>query len=330
MHWANQVLLPIIIYTTEIVSAIRYIYSLQDDYNAANFFTEFKFFSDSDPTHGFVTYENATTANDNGLAKILDGNIYLGVDHITINPQSGRASTRVESLKTYDGGLFIADILHMPGGICGVWPALWTVGANWPTQGEIDIIEGVNLATTNSITLHTTSECTVSSLNTITTSSLKNNNCNSQNAYEGCSTTMSDTKGYGTSFNDNQGGVYVMEWTLSVIQIWFFPRDLIPDDINHSQPDPTLWGPPTAQFTDSSCDFESHFKNHYIVFNTALCGDWPNNVWKSSACAAKTVTCQDYVASNPKEFEQSYWLIKSLKVYQASQLNLNSARKFRA
>jgi beta-glucanase (GH16 family) len=30
----------------------------------------------------------------------------------------------------------IADIKRMPTG-CGVWPALWAVGENWPFNGEV-------------------------------------------------------------------------------------------------------------------------------------------------------------------------------------------------
>jgi hypothetical protein len=33
--------------------------------------------------------------------------------------------------------------------------AVWTLGPNWPNNGEIDIMEGVNLLTKNAATLHT-------------------------------------------------------------------------------------------------------------------------------------------------------------------------------
>ena len=61
------------------------------------------------------------TANAKSLAGTLPhtGNaIYMGVDHITQSP-SGRASVRVSSNKAYDHGLFVIDVAHMPGGICG-------------------------------------------------------------------------------------------------------------------------------------------------------------------------------------------------------------------
>lgn len=47
----------------------------------------------------------------------------------------------------------------MPAG-CGTWPAFWlTDEANWPVNGEIDIVEGVNYQDTAKTALHTTREC---------------------------------------------------------------------------------------------------------------------------------------------------------------------------
>ena len=50
-------------------------------------------------------------------------------------------SVRIQSKRTWNTGLFIADFYAMPHG-CAVWPAYWTVGttASWPNGGELDII----------------------------------------------------------------------------------------------------------------------------------------------------------------------------------------------
>jgi len=53
-------------------------------------------------------------------------------------------SVRISSNEKWRKGLIIADFAQMPYG-CGVWPAFWTVGANWPDDGEVDILEGVNI-----------------------------------------------------------------------------------------------------------------------------------------------------------------------------------------
>lgn len=40
----------------------------------------------------------------------------------------GRPSVRIESVDRYTNALIVVDVSHMPGGICGVWPAFWTLG----------------------------------------------------------------------------------------------------------------------------------------------------------------------------------------------------------
>ena len=67
----------------------------------------------------------------------------------------------------------------MPTG-CGTWPAIWEVeGANWPNGGEVDIVEGVNTATQNTVSLHTGKNCSVPAVRTAMTGNPTNNNCDS-------------------------------------------------------------------------------------------------------------------------------------------------------
>jgi Glycosyl hydrolases family 16 len=124
-------------------------YALADEYTAANFFDGFTFFTGPDPTNGYVEYITQFEAYLLGYINNNNNQVYLGVDSKTVNPSSGRLSVRVASKKAYTHGLFIADIQHMPGSICGVWPSYWMVGPDFPTNGEIDIIENVNYAFTN-------------------------------------------------------------------------------------------------------------------------------------------------------------------------------------
>ncbi|KAG0648115.1 hypothetical protein D0Z07_5636 [Hyphodiscus hymeniophilus] len=289
-------------------------YSIEDTYDTQNFFSEFNFFDGQDPTEGFVSFSDAGNANLTGLAGYSNGAVYLGVDHTTMNPANGREAVRVTSNKAYTHGLFVADISHMPGGICGVWPAFWTFGPNWPASGEIDIIEGVNSQTTDSITLHTSSGCSMSSSGSLAGSTLANSDCNAGNAGTGCSFGTASTQGYGAGFNANGGGVYAMEWTSSAIEVYFFPRNAIPGDISSGDPNPAGWGTPTASF--SGCDIDSHFMNHNIVFDTTFCGQWAGAVWESGSCAALAPSCDAYVGGNPGAFTDAYWMINSVKVYQ--------------
>jgi hypothetical protein len=290
-------------------------YHIQDTFDISNFFDAFSFFDQGDPTHGFVSYANSQIANTTSLAGYANGAVYLGVDHTTMNPSGGRASTRMHSNQAYTQGLFIADIQHMPGSTCGVWPAFWTFGPNWPGSGEIDIIEGVNSQATNAVTLHTSGGCSMSNDGSAPGSTLYDPNCNSGNGNNGCSQSTTNAQGYGSGFNAIGGGVYALDWTSSAISIYFFPRYAIPADITSGQPNPSSWGAPQAKFSGNGCNIDKHFKNHNIVFDTTFCGDWAGNVWGSSSCASKAATCTDFVANNPGAFVDAYWLINSVKVY---------------
>lgn len=48
------------------------------------------------------------------------------------------------------GSLWVFDMVHVPYG-CSVWPSAWVTSSDWPTGGEIDIYEAVNLQKTNQV-----------------------------------------------------------------------------------------------------------------------------------------------------------------------------------
>ncbi|CZR49639.1 uncharacterized protein FPRO_14882 [Fusarium proliferatum ET1] len=296
--------------------AVRAQYTLSDRYDSSNFFNTFDFFNEEDPTHGFVEYVDAATAKSQGLVAYVDNAIYMGVDYKTQNPQNGRKSVRVHSQQSFTHGLFIADITHMPGSIPGVWPAFWMFGPNWPTSGEIDIVEGVNTQSHNGIYLHTGPGCVFANQGGDESHNQQVQDCS---APGGCGQIMTDSQSYGDGFNGIIGGVYATEWTAEYIAVWFFRRDRIPGDIRSGVPDPLSWGPATARFNGSdSCRLDDHFKDHRIIFDITFCGDWAGSpeVWYSNPQTAALGDCKTYIASNPSHLREAYWLINSVDVYQ--------------
>ncbi|KAK7521320.1 mixed-linked glucanase precursor [Phyllosticta citriasiana] len=291
-------------------------YNLLKTYDSSNWFNSFvvQALGTADPTGGFVNYVSQSVAQSSGLYKIQNGQVYMGVDSTSVT-STGRNSVRIESSAAYTHGLFILDLAHMPASICGSWPAYWMYGPNWPNSGEIDIIEGVNLQSTNQMTLHTTAGCTVTVGEGGQSGSSGSNNCNDNSGYNGCPVYSNTGNSYGTGFNSAGGGVYATFWNGGSIQMWYWPRSSVPSDITNGSPAPSGWGTPMAHF--AGCAFDNYIKNNNIVFDTTFCGQWAGNVWSSSNCPSTTgySSCNDYVANNPGAFANSYWLINSLKVY---------------
>jgi len=268
-----------------------------------------EFFTAGDPTHGVVDYVNQQTAQSKGYIGMKGTAVYIGCDMTTKAAGRGRQSVRINTNEHYNGGLFIMDLQHMPTG-CGTWPAWWLVGPNWPSGGEIDIIEGVNKQTVDQSTLHTNDGCNMNNDDQSQyTGHMVNKNCLGN---QGCGITSS-ANSYGAPFNSGRGGVFVTEWTNQKISMYYFPRNNIPADIARGMPDPAGWGKPYAYFPLGGNCPASHFKDHTMVINLTFCGDWAGQVFNAQ-CAGMG-SCSDYVKNNPQAFNEAYWLINYVAVY---------------
>ncbi|KAI9827109.1 MAG: hypothetical protein M1826_006473 [Phylliscum demangeonii] len=240
-------------------------YTLTDTYDAGNFFDRVDFFTDVDPTHGFVQYLDRAAATSASLISTAGHEIYMGVDFERQTPD-GRPSVRVTTQQVFNKGLIIADILHMPGGVCGTWPAFWTLGPNWPANGELDILEGVHDQRRNRPAFHTATSCPLSGAGQ--TGPLITANCNvhdpTQPNNAGCQAEDPLPNSYGRGFNANGGGVYAMQWTSAAVRVWFFPRARIPADIRRGAPHPERWGTPSLN-VEGGCDLDSVYRDQQIV-----------------------------------------------------------------
>ncbi|KAI1461555.1 glycoside hydrolase family 16 protein [Annulohypoxylon moriforme] len=304
-------------------------YSLTNHYGGQGLLDSFNFFTGIDPSHGFVDYQSKEDALAKNLVYIDNdfNNVILGVDSNNTYSTSdkGRPSVRLTSHDTFIHGLFIADFHHMPASTCGTWPAFWAFnnqhdGEDWPVGGELEIIEGANTAERNLFSAHTTGGC--HSPSTGFSGEQGPTNCSPSPENVGCNyaSPPSDTTSYGDSFNAEGGGVYALEWDSEDLKLWHFPRSTIPDNIIYGHvvgPDPSSWGPPHAIFGGSSCKPENYFFNMSLVINTNFCGDYAGNIWgKADQCNQLAPTCEEFVANNPHSFQEAYWDINYIDVYQ--------------
>jgi len=292
-------------------------------YDASNFFNGFSFFTDNDPTHGYVNYVSREQAQQQGLINTNGNKVYIGTDHTNNANGRGRNAVRITSNRQFNGGIFVMDLDHMPQG-CGTWPAYWLVGPNWPNNGEIDIIEGVNRNLQDQTTLHTSYGCTMSEVPTNSfsgrwgtgTHNNPSNNCwvNAPNQYTngGCGI-IANQGNYGAGLNGLGGGVYATVWNSTRIIAYFFTHSQVPADIRSNNPNPNNWGTPYANFILGGDCPASHFRDMSIVINLTFCGDWAGSVFADNCPGLGS--CQSYVQNNPGKFQPAYWSINSLKVF---------------
>lgn len=300
-------------------------WKLSTSASGSNFFQNWNFWDQADPTYGYVQYLSSGDAESNDLISIKGGEAILAVE-TTQSVTGPRKSVRIQLPVAMNGGLLILDASHMPAG-CGTWPAFWTVGPNWPNAGEIDILEGINDNVYNQAALHTAPGCTVNNDFGGSGVLATGNNCDATiNGNTGCGIRDTRTNSYGAGFNSNGGGVYAMVWDDKGVRIFFFPRGTTPDDIDDGVPNPESWGTPTAFWPSSTCNPYQFNKDHDIIINTTLCGQWASSAWASAgngggqSCAQSTgfATCEDFVRSNGGGFTEAYWSIKSVKLYKYS------------
>jgi hypothetical protein len=297
-------------------------YTIQDFYQGEDFINQWDFFTGTDPTGGNVNYQSKSDAQSKGLAYVndCDNSTVLAVDSTSTVASGGkRDSVRITSQKSYNSGLFVIDASNMPVG-CSTWPSFWTVGPNWPSAGEIDIIEGVNNQATNQMTLHsgTSQSCAIAKSNSSTdrfTGQVLGTNCYStENADAGCGVEDTDTRSFGYGFNNADGGVFALLWdNSSGMSMWHFARADIPADLIAQTPKPSTWSTPAGFWSAQSCDISANFYDHQMVIDTTICGNWAGgSAYSSSGCPG---TCSDMVA-NATNYVDAKWVINYVAVYQ--------------
>ncbi|THH29250.1 hypothetical protein EUX98_g4946 [Antrodiella citrinella] len=298
-------------------------FDLVRDYSGQNFFNGWNFYGSWDNlTLGNVWWLNQTEATATQLAYINDaGRAVMKVDNTsTITVGENRNSIRIESTDFYDvGSLWIVDMVHMPFG-CSVWPAFWTKGPLWPNDGEIDIVEAINLMQTNQMALHTTTGCLHPA-----PPDQKGKNLNLDcGTGTGCTVGETAPNSYGPGFAAAGGGVWATQFDTSGIFIWYWSRPDVPSNLqpgtNTSTMDITTWGPPTASYpSGASCNITEFFTAQQLVFDITLCGDWAGveSIYRPS-CGTQGPTglCyNDTVVGNGSNYADAYFEVNYVRAY---------------
>jgi len=276
-------------------------------------------------TNGDVFW--ATPQNTSLIYTSSSGTVILKVDNISsVVYNEKRYAPKVLSKTAYDPGtVWVLDAVHIPYG-CSVWPAFWTQGALWPAGGEIDIVEGINMETTNQIALHAQGADCIASTNATITGDLTYTNCSTAAGSDsGCTVNDTATNSYGPGFAAAGGGVYACEFSTSAIRMWFWTRSDIPSNLSvgASTVDTSTFGTPVAQYDASTCNFAQYFGPQTLTIDTTLCGTYagvPSLLEETCPPLVGTNTCYTTYVINEQEatYANAYWEINYVNVYSTS------------
>ncbi|KMQ81539.1 beta- -endoglucanase, partial [Lasius niger] len=122
------------------------------------------------------------------------------------------------------------------------------------------------------------------------------------------------------------GGTQALEWTSEYIKIYTWPLNAEPADIRNSKekPDTATWGKPSVHLKTAFCDIDQAFQEQRIMFSLAFCGKpvAEDHFWNEErrsggqTCREATgMTCKDYVAHNPGDFQDFYFRIKNIQYF---------------
>ncbi|KAL1748407.1 glycoside hydrolase family 16 protein [Schizophyllum fasciatum] len=268
----------------------------------------------------------------NGLTYV-DGNGKVVVAVESTNNVNGlRKAVRMVSNETFNPSqnlVFVFDVQQMPAA-CGTWPALWFTGSNWPTDGEIDVIEGVNKYVQNLMSVHTGAGCnwpdyTMRGLTDLTANEPQVHSCDARADYQACGGTQKSRTSFGEAFNNAGGGVFTLELLQTGITMHFWNRNEVPQDITAGNPTPQNWGERTYWLPQDQCNIGNHFKNQMLVINTNLGGFFTEGVWGTDYAGGQTQSCKkqtgantakDFVLNNGWAFaDAGKWVFNSIKIY---------------
>lgn len=302
------------------------------------FYDDFDWFSETDPTNGLVTYQTQSAARSQNLSYVNSNNHFVMAVSTVPTALSGRNSVRIQSKASYSDGVYVLNVTHIPTG-CATWPAFWTVTSNldeWPIGGEIDTLEGANdQYTSNLVSAHTKSSCTIPSVVSDQSGTVAYTNCSAYfTGNPGCRVEMNGTSTptWGAALNSAGGGIVAMERSFGTtgqgVRVWYFANSAassLPSDLKagSSSLNPDNWGTPNAHLPISSC--YDDFSAHKIVFDITLCGDWAANTYAESGCSAKFAACSSQVAYNGSSFASAFWEVSSLRLFTTGGGTANAA-----